>query len=331
MMTFRSGACRALLAAGLGAVTVAVSVAPAAAQEFPVRPLRIVVPDASGTSTDAAARLLATAMQASLGQPVAVENKPGARGTTGIETVARSAPDGYTLGIADVATMVLLPALDPKLPYQPFRDLAVVGVATSTALVFVARSGLPVKSLPELVHDAQSRPGKVKFASPDGGLAQFSFKLLQARAHIKLAHAPAADDAAALEDLLAGRADVGLLPALVALPQVKSGKLTALAFAGPQRSRQWPDLPTAAEASLPGYAASQWTVLVAPAGTHPVVIQKLNAALNAALRDPALAGKLGALGMTPSPFSVGQTRDILSAENSKWSRMIKEEKLTLAK
>lgn len=325
MEKFRSGARRAVLAAALGtSVAVAAFVtAPALAQGFPSRPLKIIVAYPAGTPTDAAARLLATDMQASLGQSVVVENRPGGDGATGVEAVARSAPDGYTLGIAGAGPTILLPALDPKRPDRPITNLAVVGVATSTDLVFVARPGLPVKSLPELVGYAKANPGKVKYATAGvGGLTHVVFEYLQATAHIELAHAPYKDDAPALDDLLAGRVDIGLLPSASALPQVQSGKLMALAIAGPRRSRQWPELPTAAEGKLLGYAASLWTVLVVPAGTPAPVIQRLNAALNGALRNPALADKLAQLGMVPTPFSVGQTRDFFAAENAKWSRVI---------
>jgi len=327
MKKFRSGARRAVVAALLGTSLAAAGFgsAPAAAQAFPSRPLKLVVPYPAGTPVDEGARILAAEMQTSLGQPVGVENKPGADGVTAVEAVARSAPDGYTLGVGGASPLILLPTLDPKLPYQPLKDLAVVGVATTTELVFVARPGLPVKSLPELVAHAQANPGKVKYSTPGaGGLTHVAFELLQSMARIRLVHAPAKDETAALDDLLAGRADVGLVPSASALPHVRSGKLTALATAGTRRSKQWPDLPTASEARLPGYAASAWTILIVPAATPPGNVTRLNAALGAALRNPAVAERLLKIGLVPTPLAVGQTRDYFAAETAKWSRIARE-------
>jgi len=311
--------------------TIACTLAPvlAASQEFPSRALRIVVPFPPGGPTDLSTRAVAAEMQAVLGQTVVVENKPGAAGSLGVDMVARSAPDGYTLGISGVGPTILLAALDPKLPYKPLKDLAYVGHTGATELLFVARAGLPASSMSELLSLARAQPGKLSYAtSGSGGPIHVSFELLKGIAGIDLIHVPYKGDPPALNDLLGGQVDLGLLSAPIALPHVKAGRLKPLAAAGAQRSKLFPGVPTVAEAGLAGYEASVWTLLVAPAGTPPAVLARLNSALSAALRKPELREKYEQWGMATQPMTPEQTLEFVARESARWGRVIQEAKVT---
>lgn len=301
----------------------------ASAQDFPNRPIRIVVPFPPGGPTDVSTRLIAVEMQRVLGQTVLVDNKPGAAGALGVDAVAKSPPDGYTLGISGVGPTILLAALDPKLPYKPLKDLAFVGHTGAGELFFVARQGLPVATLPELLSLAKAKPGGLSYASAgSGGPVNVSFELLKGMAGIELLHVPYKGDPPALSDLLGGQVDLGLLSSTAALSHVKGGRLKALAAAGATRSKIFPDLPTAAESGLPGYEAGVWTLLVAPAGTPAPAIARLNAALAAALRSPGLRNKYEQMGIVPQPMSPEQTLAFVSRESAKWIKVIQDAKVT---
>ncbi len=307
----------------------ALYVAAAAAQECPGKAVRIVVPFPPGGPTDVSTRLLADEMRAASGQVFLVDNRPGAAGAVGIDHVAKSAPDGCTLGVSGVGPTILLAALDPKLPYRPLTDLAFIGHSGYSELILVGRRDLPASTLPELLALARRAPGRLSYASSgSGGPVHVAFELLKSMAGLYVVHIPYRGDAASVTDLLAGHVDLAMLSSAVALPHLQAGRIKALAAAGSQRSRLLPDLPTVAQSGVAGYDAGVWTLLVAPAGTPPATVERLNQALSAALKSPAVVDKFLALGLAPAPMSPQETRAFVGRESEKWHRVVREAKVT---
>lgn len=297
--------------------------------DFPTKPIRIIVPFSAGGPTDAATRLLAKEMQATLGQPVIIDNKPGAAGALGIDVVAKSPPDGYTLGISGVGPTILLAAMDPKLPYKPLTDLAFIGNTGTTELMFVVGNQVPAKNMKELLQIARDKPGKLTYASAgQGGPVHVSFEYLKTLARVDLVHVPYKGDPPALQDLMGGQVDVGLISPTVALQQIKAGRIKPIASAGTVRSKLTPDLPTASESGLPGYESNVFTLLVAPAGTPAPVVDKLSHALNAALALPSVQEQYAAMGMAPNPMTPAKTREFVQGESAKWTQVIHTAKVT---
>jgi len=323
---------RVLTALAMAGASVALPRAAWSQADFPNRTIRIVVPFPPGGPTDVATRLLAQEMQATLGQPVIVENRPGAAGSLGINSVAKSPPDGYTLGISGVGPTILLPLLDPKLPYRPLTDLAYVGGTALTELMFVVGNHVPASNMQELLRLARERAAQGKAltyaSSGQGGPIHVSFEYLKLLAKVDMVHVPYKGDPQQMQDLVAGQVDVGLITPTVALQQVQAGRIKAIAAAGSRRSRLTPDLPTAGESGLPGYQANVFTLLVAPAGTPSAVLDKLNSALNATLNKPAVLERFTQMGMSPLVFSAPQTRDFVHQETKRWTEVIQQTKVT---
>lgn len=303
--------------------------AAASAQDCPGKAVRIVVPFPPGGPTDVATRLLADEMRAASGQAFVVDNRPGAAGAVGIDHVAKSAPDGCTLGVSGVGPTILLPALDPKLPYRPLTDLAFVGHSGFSELILVGRRELPASNVKELLARARREPGRLTYASSgSGGPVHVAFELLKAIARVFVVHIPYRGDAASVNDLLAGHVDLAMLSSAVALPYIQTGRIKPLAAAGAQRSRLLPDLPTIAEAGLPGYEAGVWTLLVAPAATPPALVARWNQTLGVALKSPAVAERFAALGLATQPMTPEQTRAFVQRESDKWQRVIRNAGVT---
>lgn len=300
--------------------------------DFPNRPIKIIVPFPPGGPTDAATRLLAQEMQGILGQPVIVDNKPGAAGAVGIQMVAKSPADGYTLGISGVGPTILLAILDPKLPYKPLTDLSFIGGTGLTELMFVVANHVPATNMQELLKLARERAQQGKpltYASTgQGGPIHVSFEYLKLLAKVDMVHVPYKGDAQQLQDLVSGQVDVGLITPTVALQQVQAGRIKQIAAAGARRSRLTPDLPTASESGLPGYQANVFTLLVAPAGTPAPIIEKLNVALNASLNKTQTQDKYMQMGMSPLVVSPSQSRDFVQEETKRWTDVIQRTKVT---
>jgi tripartite-type tricarboxylate transporter receptor subunit TctC len=323
---------REVLASAAGLFAAAMPAAGWAQADYPNRPIKIIVPFPPGGPTDAATRLLGQEMQATLGQPVIVDNRPGAAGALGIDLVAKAAPDGYTLGISGVGPTILLPALDPKLPYRPLTDLSYVGATGLTELMFCVAKDLPASNMQQLLKLARDRARQGKpltyGSTGQGGPIHVSFEYLKLLARVDMTHVPYKGDPQQLQDLMGGQIDVALITPPVALPQVKAGRIKPIAVAGATRSKLTPDLPTAAESGLPGYQANVFTLLVAPLGTPAAVVARLNGALNAALAKPAVQEKYLQMGMTPLALTHAQTRDFVHAETQRWSEVIRQTKVT---
>ena len=311
---------RGVLAAAAIAATWIVA-GDAAAQAYPTRPVRVIVPSSPGGGTDILTRLLTPGLTERLGQQVVVDNRPGAGSIIGNELVARATPDGYTL-LMGISTVAILPATKKKLPYDALKDLAPVTQVISAPNILVVHPSLPARSVKELVAFARKRPNEINYASAGTGTnPHLSMELFLSMTNVKMVHIPYKGLGPAVVDLLAGHVVTATTTMLTGLPHVRSGRLRGLATTGARRSSALPQLPTIAEAGVPGYEAVQWYGLFAPAQTPREIIAKLHGAMTAVLRSPAVAEKLAAdgadaVGNTPEEFA-----RVLRAETEKWAKV----------
>lgn len=296
----------------------------AAAQAYPSRPVHLIVPAAAGGTVDILARAISARLAEGLGQPVVVENRPGAGTNIGMEAVVRAVPDGHmaVIGGVPVATNKTLYG---KLAFDPAKDLAPVSLLVRSGNVLVVNPGLPVSSVQELIAYARSRPGELHFGSPStGSTPHLAGELFNSLAGVKMVHVPYKGAAQGLSDLIGGRLQLSFDNIPPAIPHVRSGKLRALAVTPAQRSPLLPELPTVAEAGLPGFDVSAWFGLLVPAATPGAVIQRLQAETVKALRDPAARERLERLGFevvgsTPAEFAA-----LIEKDAARWSRIIRE-------
>lgn len=312
---------RALVLASLAAL---LPLAGLAAQPFPAKQIRLVVPYPPGGPLDTVARLLGQKVAASLGHPVIVDNVPGAGGNIGAATVAKAAPDGYTLLMGAVATHAINPALYPSMPYDAGKDFAAVTQVASTPNVLVVNPAIPANSVAEFVAYAKSRPGKLNFGSGSTGSAgHLAGELFKSLAGVDMAHIPYKGAAAAMQDLVGGRVDLMFDNLASSLAQVKGGRVRALAVTTAKRSPLAPELPTIAESGLPGFDISTWFGIFVPAGTPRPVIDRLHDAFVAALASPDVREKMLNLGAEP----VGNTPEAfaayVSAEAAKYAKLVR--------
>ncbi len=296
---------------------------PLAADDYPNRPITLVIPLPPSGANDIMARAVADKMSASLGQPIVIENRGGAGSTIGARDAARSAPDGYTLLFA-TSSLTINPSLYPGAGYDPKKDFAPIGlIATSPNFVLV-NPAIPVHSVAELIALAKRDPGRLDFASTGTGTStHLAAALFAMMADVKFTAVPYKGVAPAVTDLLGGQVALMFCPMASVIGQVRGGNLRALAVTGAKRSRWFPDVPTVAEAGLPGYAAELHYGLVAPAGTPPEVIAKLNAALNNALADGNIRQRLGADGTETLPGTPEAYAADIASEEAKWGAVIK--------
>ena len=311
----------ALMAVALGLGMALAS--PALAQAWPTKPVKLVVPYPPGGPTDIVARVIGQRLQAQTGQPFVVENRAGAGGNTGAEAVARSAPDGYTLLVATTAHAIN-PSLFKSLGYQFSRDFAPISQLTSGPLVVVVNPALPAKTIGELIALAKADPGKLNFASSGNGQStHLAAELFNSMAGTQIKHVPYKGSAPALADTIGGQTQLMFDTMLSAMPHVRAGKLRALAVTSAKRSPAAPELPTVAEAGLPGFEAIAWNGLLAPAGTPRDVLAKVGAELRTAMDQPEVRERFEAQGFaaaysTPEAFSA-----FIGAEIEKWGRVVK--------
>ena len=314
---------RAVLPSLVAVVSLLMSLAPAAAQEFPTRPVKIVVPAAAGGPTHITAQLLAEKMQASLGQPVIVEPKPGAGNNLGADFVAKSAPDGYTMLLATTGTHAINQTLFKHLPFDPIKDFEPVSLVVQYPLLLLVSPDLPVNNVQELIAYAKMNPGKLNRASGGNGTSMhLSGELFVRQAGIDAPHIPYKGSAPALNDLMGNHVQLMFDSMITALPLVEGGKLRALGVTGRKRSPLLPQVPTLAESGLPDYEATGWTGIVVPAKTPPAIIAKLNEAIVQALKSPELQQafeKQAAepVGSTPEEFAA-----FIRKETDKWAKII---------
>ncbi|WP_345251891.1 tripartite tricarboxylate transporter substrate binding protein [Pigmentiphaga soli] len=303
---------------------------PAHAQEpFPSKPITLIVPYTAGGPTDVMGRLAAKAIKDRLNQPVIVENVPGAASNVGAARVARSAPDGYTLLLGTSVTFAINPNLYKSLPYDARTDFAPVTAIALTPSVLLINASLPFNDVGDLIDFARRNPGKLRYASYGyGSVGHLNGAQLAARAGIDLQHIPYKGSAEAIRDLMGGYVDLAFDPVMTAVSNMKSSKLRALGITSAERSPALPRLATIAEQGLPGFEYAGWYGIVAPAGTPPAVLDKLNAALVAGLQDPEIARTLIASGTSPAPMSQQEFASLIRSTYDKSKRLIAEYGLT---
>ncbi|HTD91558.1 MAG TPA: tripartite tricarboxylate transporter substrate binding protein [Burkholderiales bacterium] len=294
-------------------------------QNYPSRPIRFIVPFPPGGGNDVMARIVGQKFTDAFGQQVVIDNRGGAGGNIGTEIASRAAPDGYTLFLGGVGSHGTNPGLQSKLPYDPVKDFAPVSQIASAALVVVSNLALPAKSISELVQYAQSRPGQINYASSGtGSIAHLSVELFNSMAKIKLQHVPYKGTGPALTDLLSGQVQLLFNSALSMLPQIRGNRVRALAVTSVKRIAPLPDVPTIAESGLPGYDATSWYGVLAPARTPRTIIDKLNAEIVRAVRAPELSNRLQSEGALPVGNSPEQFAAFIQRELDRWAKVIKE-------
>lgn len=300
------------------------------AQWAPTKPVRIIIPFPAGGIVDLMARTVTDRLAASLGQPVIVEARTGAGGSIGTEAAARAEPDGHTLVVATLSH-VTLPAFGGKLSWHPTRDFAGIGMMGQVANLAVVTNGLEPRNLREFVAYARARPGQINYVNAGNGTSQtLGVEMLRKDTGIQLTSVGYKGYPPAVPDVIAGRIEFAMMPFGVALPQVKAGKMRALAVVAPVRSPLLPEVPTMAEAGFPDSTVVSWYALLAPAGTPRAAIARLSAELGKALADPEVVGRIEALGGSALPVGTPAEVDaMLARETERWARFIRETGLTM--
>lgn len=318
---------RGLVAAAIAALALPLA---AVAQGWPTKqPIKFIVVYPPGGASDVTARIIAQKLTESLGQTVFVENKAGANGMIATEYVAKSPPDGYTILMANLGPNAISPAVYKKLPYDGVKDFAPITLTTIVPQIMVVNPKVPVKTPAELIVYSKANPGKVTFASAGNAASNhLSGELFNSMAGIKMMHVPYKGDAPSITDLMSGTVDVALPTAIAVMGHVKSGKLRAVGVTGTKRLPSLPDVPTIAE-TLPGYEAVSWGGVMAPAGTPPEIIKRLNVEINRILKMPDVAEKLESLGAiivgsTPEEFG-----EYVKTEIAKWGKVARDNNVSL--
>ena len=314
---------RSLLRAVLAALLV-LGASVALAQNYPTRPIRLVVPFPPGGTTDILAREAGARLSVSLGQPVVIDNRPGAAGNIGADLVAKSAPDGYTLLMGTVGTHAINPSLYTKMPYDHVKDFAPVILVAGVPNVLEVTPSLPVNSVADLIMLARDKPGQINFASSGSGTSiHLSGELFKAMAGVDMTHVPYKGSAPALTDLIGGQVQVMFDNLPSSLAQIKAGKLRAIAVTSAQRAAALPNVPTIAESGLPGFEASSWFGILAPAGTPVAVIARINADVNHWLQTGEAKEKLLAQGAVAAGGTPEQFAAHIRTETEKWAKVVK--------
>ena len=289
------------------------------ADTYPSRPVRLIVPFAAGGLNDVVARLVAPYLERALGQPFIIDNRPAAGGMVGTDATAKAPPDGYTL-LMVASSFAIIPATRAHVPYDAERDLAPITMVAKNSLLFLVNPQVPAKSLVEFVALAKTSPGKFNYASP-GAATQTSLviELLSQKAGIKLQHIPYRGGAPAMTAMVAGDTHFTAISTLLSLPQIQAGALRAIANGNLTREPQLPDLPTVAEQGFPGFEAIQWIGLLTTAGTPKDIIERINAAVNRALREPDLIAKFAQQGIAPAGGTSAEFQRTIASDIKNWT------------
>lgn len=289
------------------------------AQTYPTQTIRIIVPFPAGGLNDTTARLLQPYLEKALGQTVIVDNRPGASGAVGTDAVAKATPDGHTLVVV-ASSHTVAPATNPKLPYDTERDLASIALLARNPLLFVVNAKVPAKTLAEFIALAKENPGKFNYSSP-GAASQTHLvtELLSGTAGIKMQHIPYRGGAPAMLAVVQGDAQLSVISPLAALPHMQAGTVRAIAAGSLARDKQFPDLPTVAESGYPGFEAIQWVGMLTAAGTPKPIIDRINAEVNRALREPDLITKLAAQGVSPAGGTPEAFQKLIATEIRNWT------------
>ena len=297
----------------------------AGAQAWPTKPIKWVVPFAPGGTTDILARTVGEKLQTALGQPVVIENKPGAGGGVGAEFTARAAPDGYTIMGGTISTHAINASLYSKLPYDPVKDFVPITLLARLPNMLVVYPGIPASNVQELIALLKANPGKYTFASSGNGTSQhLSGELFKSMAGVDMQHIPYKGSPPALQDVVGGQVTMTFDNITTAWPLAKAGKLRALAVTTSTRSSIAPDVPTLAESGLPGFEVGSWQGVFAPAGTPPEIVKRLNTEIVKILKLPDVREKLGALGAEPVGNSPEEFATMVKVEVVKWADVVKK-------
>jgi tripartite-type tricarboxylate transporter receptor subunit TctC len=312
-----------ILARCLGLALLLLSAPAARAESYPTRPVRMVVSFPPGGQTDVVARVVAEALAPRLGVPVLVENRPGAAGNTGTDQVARSAPDGYTLVVAAINIFGANPSLFRSMPYDPVRDFAPIVHLVSSPNVLVVGANSPYRSLPELLAAARAQPGRLTFGTAGAGSSMFLFlELLKGMAGVDILHVPYRGSALASTDAIAGNVSMVFDSLPGAIGQIRGGQLRALAVSPAARIEVLPNVPTVAEAGVPGFDQESWLGLAAPARTPAAVVERLNAETNGALRDSAVRARLADMGTRPVGGTAAEFGAFVARQVATWREVV---------
>lgn len=299
-------------------------------QSYPNRPVRMVVPFAAGGGTDAVGRVLAPRLSELLGQQIVIDNRAGANGAIGTAEVKRAAADGYTVLLGAAGTMVVAPNLDAKLPFDTEKDFVPIALAATSPFIVAVGSGVPVNSIAQLIALAKTQPGKINYGSSGtGGAPHLAGELFKRMAGVDLTHVPYRGLAPAMTDLLGGQIQLLFVDVSIAMPQVKAGKIKALAITSAQRSPVAPELPTVAEAGVAGYAAGTWYGMFVPAGTPEPVVRRLTSDTTRALESTEVRERLIALGAEAAPLSGESFRSYVRQELAKWGQLVRDANIKL--
>ena len=306
------------------------SVALAQGSEYPNKPIKVVVTFPPGGSSDAIVRMLSPRLNDKLGQALVVENRPGAGGNIGLSAVAKAAPDGYTLGVGAAGGLTANVSLYPQMPFDVAKDFSPITMLAAIPFVLVAHPSVEANNLPQLIALAKAQPGKLSIGHGGNGTAMhLSTALFTQMADIKLIEVPYRGSGPAAMDALSGQVQLAITDLPAALPHIKAGKLKAIAVTSPKRLSNLPEVPTLSEAGLIGYDSTGWFGLVAPAGTPPAIVQRLNAEWTAALNDDAIKTQMRNSGMEPMPTSIENFEAYIKSETQKWAKVIKQANIKL--
>jgi tripartite-type tricarboxylate transporter receptor subunit TctC len=313
-----------ILCAILGALSLPVPAASAVAEDFPARQIRLIVPFPAGGPNDIIARVIGQRVSEIIKQPVIIDNRGGQGGVLGTDVLAKAAPDGYTIAISSAGALAISPTME-KVAYDPLKDLQAVTLVAKVPEMLVVATNVPAKNMAELVALAKAKPGELNFASTGpGSLPHLAGELLKLSAKIDIVHVPYRGAAPALNDMLGQQVQMVFLDLPVLLPQIKSGGLRAIALGAPQRAPTAMEVPTTTEVGMPDVQAENWYGMVAPGGTPPAIIAKLNRIATDAMRDPAVKEKLAVQGAELIGDSPEHFHAFMESEIARWAKVIKD-------
>ncbi len=322
-MQFNKNRRLALASQALAAIALVAASLPAQAQNWPDRPIKLVVPYPAGGNADNTARLLATQLSARLGQQVVVDNRPGGGGTIGAAAVAKAAPDGYTL-LLDATAFTVNPSLFARLPFDAAKDFAPISLVMQAPLLLVVPAASPFKTVADVVQAAKARPGHLTYASAgNGGAQHLAGELFKQGAKMSMTHIPYRGGAPALTDLIGGQVDLMFSATTASGPFVKSGKLRALAISSAQRTPGWEQVPTVAESGLKGFQVNEWNGLFAPAGTPQAIVQRLESDTRAIVASPEMRQRFADMGVQGVGSSAQEFKSFVQTETAKWAGVIR--------
>lgn len=296
----------------------------ASAQDYPVRPIRLIVPQAPGSASDTVARLVAAELAQQMKQQIVVDNRPGGALMIGMELTARATPDGYTIGYGPVGALAISPNVVRKAPLDIQRDLQPIAQTTTGHMLLAASPTVPFKTVRDVIDYAKQNPGKLSNASSGNGTpGHVGFELFKYMTGTNIVHVPYKGGAAGITDLISGQVQLMMESLNSITPHAKAGRVRGLAVSGPRRSPALPDLPTIAEAGVAGYEATTWTGIVAPRGLPRAIIARLNAELNKAVATPSFKDKLAAIGAEPGGGTPEQFGELIRKDSAKWAEVVK--------